>query len=146
MPNIAQIDLYMHKKTGEFSILRYAVDKRFGYWVASGNLVPVDANEIRSNGLSIILDHLHESAQQNPQDAQGPFATNATQKERLRFDRQHKSLSIGLTNDGRFLTLSPMRRTGHPCGFQGAGDETISIDEFSDDFFDLVLRLLEIAD
>lgn len=130
------LEIYLNIKTNNFIIQNYAVDKRYGFSSGWGKLIQVSQDEMRTNGINIILDNLREYNKRNYEDG---CETSAWSSSKIaKFNKEHKMVSVSwekkVFGQGT-ITLYPMERK-EKGAHEGTGD-SFSVKEKipSEDFF-----------
>ena len=101
------LHLRVNQKTGDFVIVNYAVDRRFGFLAGWGPLVHVARQQMKTEGLRIVLDNLDGFLDRNGEDGCELDGDPVKQRE---FEKLHKCISIMLLEQ-RNLAITPMRGT-----------------------------------
>ena len=101
------LQLRVNVKTGDFVIANFAVDRRFGFRRGWGPLVHVTRQQMKTEGLRIVLDNLAGFLDRNGEDGSKLDGDPVKQRE---FEKLHKCISVMLL-ERRNLSITPMRRT-----------------------------------
>jgi hypothetical protein len=99
------VDVFQERKTGNFRILRYTVNPESGFTVGFGRLISIPLEQMRSEGLALLRQHLDQFPAARTDEAceiQG-----LSPEDRRRFRRDNKLVRIEKA-DEHLLYFDPM--------------------------------------
>lgn len=125
MTQTRSVEIFFQGPNGPFLLLRYApvgVSSSKSY----GEFVRISADDMESDGLRIILEHLKNSTRYNPKERSELDRMYGTQAYD-QFHQKHMSVGIELLSDG-LLEILPVHRTERPGGGAEKEGEQIRCD------------------
>lgn len=85
------LELRVNQKTGDFVITNFAVDPRFGFQRGWGPLVHVTRQQMKTEGLRIVLDNLDGFLDRNGEDG---YELDGDPVKQRAFEKLHKCISV----------------------------------------------------
>lgn len=107
MNNQRCVALYKHNKTGDYRVLRFAVDPVQKWVVASGDFVDIPAAQMDVDGLRTIVRCLDEFGKGPPRCV----LQDMSARDKSAFNRHHQSVSLYIDN-GVTLVLQAVTKVG----------------------------------
>ncbi len=112
--SIPGLDLYQHKKSGNFTLLNLVENKEFGFDDAYGPLIPIAEDTMHANGLEIVLEHLREYDKRE-KHAKAEI-DQLSKQDQTKLEKNNRTVGVTLRNDGKELWLSPTRKNARGGG------------------------------
>jgi len=128
------LNLYRHRTTGDFTILNFAMDPRFGAPTGWGPLVHFGAHRMEREGAELILSNLAAFYGRSPARSE----MEAMSIEEVgRFNDDHKLLVIRMETKSE-LVVTSMTRVG-AASHQGEDERTIRLPIAAVVFYEQIL-------
>ena len=116
------VEVYRNKHNGDYTIVNFAVDKKFGFAIETGPRICVVVTEMEEKGLELVLESLEGFATRDSQAGGG--MASLSEEQQTSFYRDHQMVSISLEDDS--LCLFAMQKGEQRGGFVGnEGDDIV---------------------